>query len=335
MNVINDAWSTLRAEHRTETGWHVRRVHTSASCEILAGVLQPGAVPGLLLEVSMDDVPGGLSLPQSRGFSVEPTILQTGPSGKVRFALALSDSAYETVFSILCEDAAATAAVAPDPRSALRAWLGRLHVWQEFMSRHGAGGLSEEAALGLYGELWFLREKLMTLMGLDTAVDSWAGPRGEPDDFALPGGFIEVKATARQAPETIEISNIDQLDDRRGAILLAHLHLRSDADGETLAQLVAGMRSTVATEAPDRMRRFDDLLLAAGYVDTPTETHERPWRLRSMDMYEVEGDFPRVTRADVRSGVRNCRYSIDRTACSAYLVAEDAIARFTAGSAHV
>lgn len=335
MNIVADAWGALRAERRAEAGWHVRRVHTSAPCEILAGLLQPGAVPGLLLEVSMDDVSGGLSLPSSRGFSVEPTVLQPGPAGRVRFALALSDATYETVFSILCEDAASTAAAAPNSRNALRTWLDRLHVWQEFMSRHGAGGLSEEAALGLYAELWFLREKLMALMGPGAALDSWAGPRGEPDDFALPGGFIEVKATSRQAPDTIEISNVDQLDDGRGKILLAHLRLRFDKDGETLTQLVAGIGSILATEAPDRMHRFDDLLLAAGYANTRAETHERPWRLRSTEIYEVVGDFPRVTPADVRSGVRSCRYSIDRAACSAYLVSEGAIAWLTAGSVNV
>ena len=183
MSTVLDAWAALRAERRTESGWHVRRVYPSAACEMFAGLRQPGSVPGLLLEISTDDVPAGLSLPQSRGFNVEPAVLRSGSSGSVRFALTLTDPGYEAVFSVLCDDAAETAATAANARGGLRAWLGRLQVWQEFMSRHGAGGLSEEAALGLWGELWFMRERLVPLLGEAGAVDAWAGPARRAERF--------------------------------------------------------------------------------------------------------------------------------------------------------
>jgi hypothetical protein len=334
VSIVAEVWHALRAESRDEAGWHVRRVHEAASCEILAGIRRPGAIPGLLLELSLDDVPGGLSLPQSRGFSIEPSILGLGATGRVRFSLALADPSYEAVFAVLCEDAAATAAALSGPRAALRAWLGRLHVWQEFMSRHGAGGLGEEAAMGLFGELWFLRERLMPIVGHAAAVDAWAGPCGEPNDFSLPGGFVEVKSTARQAPETIDISDIDQLDDSRGTILLAHLHLLTDAEGQTLAQLIVSLRSIIGAEAPDRLRRFNDLLLAVGYADTPAAADERRWRVRRAEVYRVEGDFPRMRRADLPAGVRRCTYSIDRAACVDHAAPDDAIERLATGSTH-
>ncbi|WP_163613932.1 PD-(D/E)XK motif protein, partial [Klebsiella variicola] len=69
-------------------------------------------------------------------------------------------------------------------------------------------------------ELIFLRDELAPRVGLGAAVAMWAGPSGEPNDFALPGGFVEIKATTRQAPELIDIANADQLDDSRGRILL-------------------------------------------------------------------------------------------------------------------
>jgi hypothetical protein len=49
VSIVGDAWIALRQEARREAGWHLRRIHPGASCEILAGVQQPGAMSGLLL----------------------------------------------------------------------------------------------------------------------------------------------------------------------------------------------------------------------------------------------------------------------------------------------
>src|SRR5436190_15142549 len=103
MTAVEEAWRALRLEGRTESGWHVRRIYASAACEILAGVRQPDASPGLLLEVGVEDVPSGLTFPESRGFVVDPVLLDGGAVGRARFALSLADPAYEAVFAVLCE----------------------------------------------------------------------------------------------------------------------------------------------------------------------------------------------------------------------------------------
>jgi hypothetical protein len=320
-----EAWEKLRAEGRTEAGWHVRRIHASAPCELLAGILQPGATPGLLLELSTGDIPNGLTLPRSQGFTVEPVAIRHGPFGRVRFALALAEPAYQAVFTVLSDDAAAMASAELNPRDALRSWIGRLHVWQEFMARHGVGELSEEAAVGLFGELWFLREELAPVLGLGSSIDAWAGPRGEPSDFAITGGFVEVKSTLQQAPTRISISNLEQLDDGRGAILLLHLLLRNDSNGESLAQLVSSLRAELARTSADRLRLFNDLLLASGYIDMKCQVAEQRRAVHRTDIYRITAAFPRVRRTDVRPGVLTCRYTIDMALCAPFLVNEQAL----------
>jgi hypothetical protein len=318
VTAVGDAWTALRQEARQENGWHLRRVHPAASCEILAGLHQPGTIPGLLLEVPVSDVPADLVLPQSKGFTVEPVLLGGSASGRVRFALMLSDRAYEPVFAVLCEDTAAIAAHSPAPRTALREWTGRLHVWQEFMARHGAAGLSEAAVLGLTGELIALRDHLSPLIGIRAAVDMWSGPVREPNDFALPGGFLEIKATSRQAPELIEIANADQLDDSRGQILLAHVRLRPDPSGTTLPELVSEIRSLIVHEAGDRAAALDHLLMAAGYVDAQADLYTRAFTWERTDFFRVDGDFPRIRRSDLRPGIRSSSYAIELRACAPY-----------------
>ncbi|WP_157019473.1 PD-(D/E)XK motif protein [Mesorhizobium xinjiangense] len=320
MTAVSEALTALEEEGRREPGWHVRRVHPAAPCEVLAGLRQPDGIPGLLLEVPADQVPPDLALPRSNGFVVEPALLGGGHAGVVRFSLALTDRSYGAVFTVLCEDVAEAAAKASTPRAALRNWTGRLHIWQAFMAKHGSSGLSDAAVTGLVGELIFLREELATRVGLGAAIGMWAGPHGEPNDFALPGGFVEIKATTRQAPELVDISNAEQLDEGRGRILLGHVRLRLDGDGATLPQLAADIRRRLADEAPHRIADFDGRLLAAGYLVTHDDLYTRAYRRDRLDLFDVTGTFPRLTRSELRAGIRTCSYTIELSACAPFVV---------------
>lgn len=324
MSAVVNAWTALAQEGRKEKGWHVRRVHPDGACEIFAGIRQPDAVPGLIIELPTGDVPAGLAFPRSNGFLVEAA-LGGLRAGRVRFALTLTDRSYEAVFSVLCEDVAAAAARATSSRKALRDWAGRLHVWQAFMATHGAGGMSDQAIVGLMGELFVLRDVLIPRAGIDAVLGLWTGPRGEPNDFALPGGFLEVKSTVRQVPETLEIANPAQLDDTRGSILLIFIQLRPDPQGSTLPQLVQEVRQVVVEDAADRLADYQDLLMAAGYLDTQSNLYRTAYTMDHMEYFEVKESFPRVREIDLRAGVRSCSYSIELEVCRQFATSPLAI----------
>jgi hypothetical protein len=331
VSTIANAWATLVQEARQEKGWHVRRVHPEAACEIFAGTRQPGGTPGLILELATEDIPAGLVFPRSNGFLVEPLLTGGVQAGRVRFVLTLLDRSYEAVFAVLCEDVAGAAARAATPRQALRDWTGRLHVWQAFLAVHGAGGMSEQAVVGLLGELLVLRDELIPRIGTHAALGLWTGPRGEPNDFALHGGFLEVKSTARQAPEVVEIANLAQLDDTRGPILLVHVRLRPDPQGLTLSQMVQVLREMVVRHAADRLTEYHDLLMGAGYVDAQADLYRTAYALEYMECFRVGGDFPRVKKIDLRMGVRNCSYSIELEMCRQFPATSSAIQELLGG----
>ncbi|MBI2714273.1 MAG: PD-(D/E)XK motif protein [Rhizobiales bacterium] len=320
MSQVCDAWLALRAEHRREAGWHLRRVHTEASCEISAGIQQPGGIPMLVLELPVADVPSDIVLPQSRGFSVEPRLTGGSSSGMARYAIILSDPAYESVFDVLCSDVAAVAAALSRRADALRSLMRQLHIWQDFMARHGPGGMSDEEIIGLIGELVLIRDHLRPLIGIRAVLNTWAGPDTQPNDFGLPGGFLEVKTTTRQAPTLIPISNAAQLDDLRGTILLAHVHLRPDPGGVTLPELAGAVRSIVRQDAPELVARFDEQLRDAGYLEAQASFYDRRFGLDRVDFYRVTDGFPRLTPADLRPGVDDCRYTIQVRACAPFAV---------------
>lgn len=333
MSVVAEARKTLGAEQRTETGWHLRRIHPGAACEILAGIHRPDGAPGLIVEVEASLVPPSIRIPKSAGFRVDTVLLGHSHTGRVRFALSLAHVAYSAVFAVLCTDTADVAASQADAQSALSAFIGRLHVWQAFMARHGPDGLSETAMIGLMGELHVLADHLAPLIGIERALAAWAGPRGEPNDFSLAAGYLEIKTTARQAPESIAISNAAQLDIARGRILLGHLRFRQVPEGATLPELVERVRSRIADEAPAAIAEFAALLLAAGYVDALSENYVLHLEPDCLQLFEVTADFPHIAPGDLRAGVRDCSYTIDLGACASWAVPGSTLASL-AGPAH-
>ena len=325
MSGIDNAWGSLRAEHRREKGWHLRRIHSEAPCEIFAAIHQPDSTPGLILEVDVDSVPPNLSMPKSAGFHLETILHGHAHHGRVQVTLSLAQSAYSAVFAVLADDAAACAAAEHDERSALSGFVRRLHVWQDFMARHGPDGLSENAVIGLMGELYILKDHVAPVLGSEHALAAWSGPEGEPNDFTLPGGFLEVKATARQVPKSIMISGADQLDNSRGRILLAHLRFRVSPDGTTLPELVETVRTRLAEEAPSSLSVFTAHLLSAGYVDVHAENYSARLTLDAVKFYEVKSGFPCIGRGDLCPGVLDCTYRIDLDACAPWAASHDAL----------
>jgi hypothetical protein len=325
MKTVKAVWEEIRQEGRPETGWHVRRIHVSAPCEILAGIHQPDAAPGLLIEVPPSAAPPGLFPHRSRGFAIESGLVPNASPSKLRVSLTLADHAYEQVFSVLCEDTAREASTASSPREALRLWLNRVHVWQDFMERHGLEGLSEQAACGLFGEILVMRDVIAPVTGPASAVRAWSGPQGEPNDFILPAGFLEVKTTVRQAPDVILISHVDQLDDTRGPVILAHVRLLPSSPGETLPQLISSFRSLMTARGEGQMQSFNSSLMDVGYIDAQSYLYDREYRLQDIDFYRVDGDFPRVRRGELRSGIRTLTYAVDISACAGNRITRDQI----------
>jgi len=183
MTIIGAAWSSLLKDGQ-KPGWHARRLHPGAVCDILAALLQPEQKPALLLEVSTRAVTHVAEYPGSHGFAVFPEPVQPGPQGRVRLCLVLAETGYRDVFEVLAEDVAQVVANTRTEEEAVRSFLARLHVWQRFMQKYGAGGLSPEAQTGLFGELAFFETQLLERLPVWDTVETWQGPVGGIQDFS-------------------------------------------------------------------------------------------------------------------------------------------------------
>ena len=94
-----------------------------------------------------------------------------------------------------------------EQRDPLDAIIVSLRRWRQLLARVEV--LSEEAQVGLFGEVWLLRRLLRANGGV--ALEQWVGPRDEPHDFRLGQEEIEVKTT-RSASRVHTIHGLHQLE---------------------------------------------------------------------------------------------------------------------------
>jgi hypothetical protein len=329
-----DIWSELEtAAPAPSSGYVIRRIVPDARCDLYLGVTRPANQRMLLLHFQslQEKLPG--ELPAARGLEVSWRRPEPGKEG-LTLQLALLDRRFAGMFSQLVADLVEVAVREPSDVAAATACIQRLERWQRFLERAGDEGLGREAQQGLYGELWFLRERLLRLLPARVAVQGWRGPTGAAQDYQLQGCAIEVKTTAATEPRSLLISNERQLDESRlrALFLLAlSVEVRVGA-GETLNAIVDTLRTLLQQRDGAAQDRFEELLLEAGYLQAHAPRYEGTgYTVREVSLFRVRDGFPRITGSDLVSGVGDVHYSIALAACRPFVAPDDALRELMAG----
>jgi len=212
---------------------------------------------------------------------------------------------------MVCDVAGALdATTGTDEPGLLRAFLGCVRAWQEFM-RKGAEALSPGAEIGLVGELVLLSAVIEAGVSAGPAIESWVGPHSGAQDFELGTGAVEVKATLSPVGFPARIGSLEQLDDSvRQPLFVAGVRLRQAPFGKSLPEFVEGLRAMLQGD-PEAERLFAERLLAAGYIAAHVARYSRQFELATMRLIRVSDGFPRLTIGRVPVGVTDVMYGID------------------------
>lgn len=188
--------------------------------------------------------------------------------------------------------------------------------YRELLS--GAGRMSDDAEVGLIGELLFLKA-LIKLKGAATAVDAWRGPLSEEHDFSLDRLDLEVKTTTSEK-RLHWISSLEQLQPTKDRTLwLLSIQLTTAGQGGlTLPELVQTLRS--ALPAHNVQETFNFNLRDMGWRDENTPLYKRRFRLRTAPAYySVSPPFPALTAEGLSAsgvaltGIPRLIYQVDIT----------------------
>lgn len=169
--------------------------------------------------------------------------------------------------------------------------------------------------IGLFGEIWVLRNVLIPTIGA-RACYLWSGPDSERHDFIGDKVHIEVKATTR-SEDKHEISRMDQLRAPSGKrLLFASIQLeRTEGGQKTLATLIDEVIDALGIDGK-AIDWFESRLSKMGWHDGLRQSGElKKFNVRDAQFFEVEGSFPRLPDDYVPPrGITAIKYTIDISA---------------------
>jgi hypothetical protein len=307
------AWSSLAAVD-VEPGWQAISLAPAGALQVRAGRRSPDNAEAVLVGFPNARLATADKLPEGQGFAVERA--DPDGSGKLWLALTRKPSGSAELFAAMaCDvvgalDEAAAAAAGGDEAKLLRLLVGRVGAWQEFM-RKGTQALSDEAELGLIGELTVLGAIIDAGVPPEMAIELWVGPLDGIQDFELGTGALEVKTTLSTTGFPAKIGSLQQLDDAtRQPLFVAGLRLRQVSTGQNLPNVVERIRLMIKENA-EAERLLSQRLLAAGYIDAHIEHYTRRFEPAGMRVIEVSDGFPRLTSGNAPIGVIRAMYDID------------------------
>lgn len=245
-----------------------------------------------------------------------------GAADEFRLRMALIDRADVELFHALTLDLMDFTRHVPlgDSQRGLLLVIDRLGRWQRLFRKRRSGVLSPPEALGLAGELLFLKDCLMNRLPAHEAVGSWRGPYGDEQDFAINKTIFEVKTQLATSDARLLISSENQLDTASGDISIVHQRLSTSASvaagSFTLNQIVGELQSLIGESGAAR-ETFDVGLSEAGYMECP-EYDNAAWQLTERLFFLVGPGFPCLRPSHLPTGVSNVRYMISLGACQSF-----------------
>ena len=189
--------------------------------------------------------------------------------------------------------------------------LESLQAWSEFL-RPRRQGLSDNALIGLMGELFVFTEHFLSELDPSLAVDYFTGPDKAPQDFAGSGFALEVKSTEKKTPDALHISSLNQLTTSAEKLGICLIQFNRSQVGFSLQTLLEKAESALISNFGSLMRFRKKVHKIAGLA---TEAQlQKTFSLHQEKLWVVEGDFPRLTPSSTPAGITRAEYSIQISA---------------------
>lgn len=179
-----------------------------------------------------------------------------------------------------------------------------LAKWRRFWGQIPQPMLSREEQLGLFAEIWFIDEWVIPKMGAD-AILAWRGPWGSRHDFEWSGRSVEVKATTSARGRIHRIHGLDQLlPPENGALFLFSVGLREEGGASHDLPGVIELCRNLLEGNDDGLAHFENALARIGYSPMFEDEYSKlKLRIAENVLFQVQGNFPRLTGVSFSSGV--------------------------------
>jgi hypothetical protein len=322
--MIEELWQELEAEatHSGRQDTISRRIVSDSTLGVFIGYEKRSDTRMLLLPLDDAECLERRSLPRTRGLEVAVRRYPNFMGNASVLTVSLIQPQFKRMFSAMVSEITMCLGGITQDEKRVSTVVNGILKWQQLLEKLAPEGLRPEAQRGLFGELHFLNEYVLTVLPPGIAVSSWVGPNGANQDFQFADCTIEIKTTISIRHELIHIANERQLDySIIPSLFMVHVGLLdSGDDATTLPEMVCLTRLALGSDQA-AIIDFEAKLLNLGYHDAQSTLYERvKYRVLTTATYHVRDDFPRIVGADLRNGVGDVSYSITVSECVHYLV---------------
>ena len=324
MSEATDPWSGIRTPSQT-FNFTGKRVDSKLRWDLFWAVdINRNCL--LILEFNKINSPKN-RLPQLRGLKVE--IIKLDDSNKRSLVIRLIDNDQYQIFYRLCRDLISATQIAKSEAEAVERLLIRTWRWHRLLRGGKDGRLSKPEQMGLLGELSVIQHILFPTIGISAAIKSWTGPLLSPKDFEIRRICIEAKARRSATTPYVTIPSEHQLDtDGVDALFLHVSEITTAADNDDNAITVTESAQQIKniTEIQDILSTeiFEERLSAVGF-DWNDDYSDAKWLLGPIHLFEIDEDFPRISRSMIPAGVCSVHYSIALHDCEKFRTDVDSL----------
>ncbi len=311
MTKIENIWFGLESDNFSHSGLLYKRYSAEVLPDVFIALKAPEKLRCIAFRISISFAFDENQWNKLKDIKIE-TLSDEQDKSKKFLLILLLNKQHKDIFSTLCEDLIFGVLDVTSEHALVEKLTERLAKWQSLFEKVGKQGLSDEAQRGLYGEIYFLRLFLNNTSDKNYCLKSWLGPEKSIQDFQYSNWAIEVKTTHGNNHQKIHITSERQLDDSIiEKIFLYHLSLDIRVgNGESLNSLIDEVLE-ILNENTMASNLFKLKLLESGYYETHRPLYvERGYTIRQENLYQVLGNFPRITESQIPIGVGDVRYSI-------------------------
>jgi len=324
--MTDDIWDSLceEAQKKQSSGIFKRLVVEDSAYPVFYGITTPEQHFCFIVQLPVEEMHRFERFPKTRGFNLITHIAgEELVKGNATLNVTASSAQYNGVFKAIALDISKSVSAVTGAENKTLSLIRRLNLWRSFFERQTEAGLSSTDQQGLYGELYFLRNHLLSLsVGAGRVLATWTGPDKRQHDFQLGKVAVEVKTSSQRTHQKAIITSEQQLDET----LVSSLYLYwlcvviVENDKNTLPALVGDLRHLL-NSTPEAAEFFENSLLASGYTDAEQNLYAtRSYSVVKESIFEVKERFPRIRISELRTGVSDVEYSISEGACIPFAV---------------
>ncbi|NMH24802.1 PD-(D/E)XK motif protein [Flavobacterium solisilvae] len=185
--------------------------------------------------------------------------------------------------------------------------------WSAFFENKKTDGLTREQVKGLIGELFYLKNLLLTSkIDVDDVLISWRGPYDEGHDFVFEFTDYEIK-TIESSKNNVRISSEFQLQSEKGKELeLVVIFVNPDNENGLSLKLLINEVKTIVLDKLGDNSIFINTLAQKGLTIGDLDQYEvyRYTPIEEISYDSTKENFPKLIRSTIPEEVYKLNYSI-------------------------